>query len=128
MQIDVARQFSHDEFASAYKRWRDQRVARVTCVPWQEELRQALPHAEFGRKARSWFEAFLNSYLGNRHVARSVIRYGFTDDASLTNMLEAIGTEKAETAKKRKREAEAHGPGEPVWKLKLNAHLARTAL
>ena len=103
-------------------------MARVTLHSRQEELRQQAPHAEFGRKARSWFEAFLNSYLGNRHVARTVIRYGCTNDSVLANMLEAIGAEKAEEAKKRKRQGEAHGAGEPVWKLKLNAHLARKAL
>ena len=42
--------------------------------------------------------------------------------------MEAIEKEKTEEAKKRKREEETHGAGEPVWKLKLNAHLARKAL
>ena len=42
--------------------------------------------------------------------------------------MEAIEKEKTEEAKKRKREEETHGAGEPVWKLKLNAHKARKAL
>ena len=40
----------------------------------------------------------------------------------------AIGKEKTEEANKRKREEEAHGAGEPVWRLRRGAHLARKAL
>ena len=93
-----------------------------------EGQRTTLLHAKFGQKARSWFEAWLNKYLGNRLVARAVIRYGCTNVAVVTSILEAIATEKVEEAKKRKLQDEAHGAGEPVWKLKLNAHLARKAL
>ena len=45
-----------------------------------------------------------------------------------TAILEAIGAEKKEDVKKRWLEDEEHGAGEPVWKLKHNAHLARKAL
>ena len=40
----------------------------------------------------------------------------------------AIAEEKTEEAKKRKLQDESHGAGEPVWKLKRDAHLARKAL
>ena len=53
-------------------------------------------------KVRGWFEDFLNNWLGNRHVARAVIRYGTTDVVVLTELLEVIDQEKAEEAKKRK--------------------------
>ena len=79
----------------------------------------------FAKKTRSWFEAWLKKYLGNRHAARAVIRYGTTDVAVLTCILDAIDEEKKEEAKKR---LDAHGAGEPVWRLKLDAHLVRKAL
>ena len=79
---------------------------------------------------RAWFEAWLHKYLGNRHVARAVIRYGTIEVGVVTRLLDAIEKEKTQVAeeKKRKREAETHGAAEPVWRLKLNAHLARKAL
>ena len=47
----------------------------------------------------------------------------------MTRLVDAIGEEKIdEKENKRKREEEAHGAGEPVWRLKLAAHLARKAL
>ena len=49
-------------------------------------------------------------------------------DAVVTDILEAVEKEKAEEAKKRKRQDEAHGAGAPVCKLKRNAHRARKAL
>ena len=42
--------------------------------------------------------------------------------------MEAIGKEKGQEKMERQREEEAHGAGEPVWKLKRNAHLARKRL
>ena len=42
--------------------------------------------------------------------------------------MEAIEKEKTEAAKKRKHQDESHGAGEPVWKLKRDAHLARKVL
>ena len=55
--------------------------------------------SECGRNVRGWFEAFLKKWLGNRHVARTVIRYGTTDVVVLTKLVEAIAHEKAEEAK-----------------------------
>ena len=46
----------------------------------------------------------------------------------MTSVLGAIETEKVEEAKKRKLQDEAHGAGEPVWKLRGNAQLARKTL
>ena len=42
--------------------------------------------------------------------------------------MESVAKEKKEEAKQRKLHDEAHEAGEPVWKLKLNAHQARKAL
>ena len=98
----------------AYARWRQQWVDRITLHPWQGEARQKVPHAAFARKVRSWFEAWLKSFLGNRHVARAVVRYDISDVE--------------EEVMKRKLQDEAHGAGEPVWKLTLDAHLERKAL
>ena len=69
------------------------------------------------QKVRSWFEAFLNKYLGNRHVARAAIRYGCSNPAVVTELVESIATEKKEEVKKRKLQDEVHGAGEPVWGL-----------
>ena len=97
-------------------------------APGQEDLRRILPHSKFGQKVRSWFEAWVNQYLGNRHVARAVIRYGCTNVAVVTSILGDIATEKVVGAKKRKLQDEAHGAGEPVWQLRGNTQLARKAL
>ena len=121
--IDVSRQLSGTEFGSAYARWRQQWVGRITLEPWQEDLHKTLPQSKFGQKVRSWFEAWVNQYLGNRHVARAVIRYGCTNAAVATSILGAIETEKVEEAKKRKLQDEAHGAGEPVWKLRATPSL-----
>ena len=126
--VDLDRQLDGIEFGSAYARWRQQWVDRITLHLWQEEARQKLSHAAFARKVRSWFEAWLDRYLGNRHVARAVIHHGTSDPAVVANILEAIEKEKEEEVKKRKLQDESHGAGEPVWKLKLDAHLARKAL
>ena len=126
--IDLNRELLGEEFGQAYAGWRQRWVQRITLHPWQEEARQQLPHAAFAKRARSWFEAWLNRYLGNRHVARAIIRYSITDAAVVACMQEAIAEEKTEEAKKRKLQHESHGAGEPVWKLKMNAHLARKAL
>ena len=123
--VDLGRELNELEFGSAYGRWRDQWVDRIKLHDGQEMQRQKLSKAAFCRKTRSWFEAWLKKYLGNRHAARAVIRYGTTDVAVLTCILDAIDEEKKEEAKKR---LDAHGAGEPVWKLKLDAHLARKAL
>ena len=71
----------------------------ITLLPWQEETRRKLSASEFGRKVQRWFEACLKKWLGNRHVARAVIRYGPTDVVVLTKLVEAIAHEKAEEAK-----------------------------
>ena len=47
---------------------------------------------------------------------------------SLLTSWRPLNKEKAEEAKKRKLQDEAHGAEEPQWKLKQNAHLARRAL
>ena len=112
--IDVARQLSRIEFGSACARWRHQWVDRITLKPWQEDLRKTLSHSKFGKKVRSWFEAWVNQYLGNRHVARAVIRYGCATAALLTSIRKAIAKEKVNNAKKRKRQDDVHGAGEPV--------------
>ena len=98
--IDFVRQLSDTEFASAYARWRQQWVDRITLTPGQEDLRRTLPHSKFGQKVRSWFEAWVNQYLGNRHVARAVIRYGCTNVAVVTSILGDIATEKVVETKK----------------------------
>ena len=126
--IELGRELDEVEFGSAFGRWRRQWVERLTLEWWQEKARNKLSPTAFGRKARSWFEAWLNNYFGNRHVARTIIRYGTTDVELVTRLVDAIGEEKKEEAKKRRREEEAHGAGEPVWQLKLDAHLARRAL
>ena len=126
--IDDGRVLSDEEFGSAYGRWRHQWLQRITLTPWQEEERRTLAHAQFCKKARSWFEAWLNNYLGNRFVARAVIRYGCANVALLTTLVTAIDAEKQAEAKKRKLHVETHGAGEPVWQLRLNAHHARQAL
>ena len=105
-----------------------QQVDRITLYPWQEGPRQKLPRAAFARKLRSWFEAGLNWFQGNRHVARAVIGFGTSDPAIIANILEAIQKEKEEEVKKRKLQDESHGAGAPVGKLKLDAHIARKAL
>ena len=128
--IDVTRHLEDEEFGNAYARWRQQWLERITLYPWQVKLRLELPHHAYVRSTRAWFEAWLHKYLGNRHVARAVIRYGTIEVGVVTRLLEAIENEKTQVAeeKKRKREAETHGAAEPVWRLKLNAHLARKAL
>ena len=70
--IDRDRQLDGTRFGSAYARWRQQWVDRITLHPWQEDVRPKLPHAAFARKVRSWFEAWLGWCPGNRHVARPV--------------------------------------------------------
>ena len=47
---------------------------------------------------------------------------------SLLTSWRPLNKEKAEEAKKRKHQDEAHGAEEPVWKLKRAAHLARKRL
>ena len=102
--IDVSRELTGNDFASALARWRKQWVDRLTLKPWQEQLRWTLPNHEFGRKARGWFEAWLNNWLGNRHVARAIIRYGFNSAAVVTDLMENIKQEKAEETKTRTRQ------------------------
>ena len=123
--IDLDREFDGTEFGVVYARWRRQWLERATLQPWQEEQRQHLSSSDFGRKARSWFEAFLNNYLGCRHVARVIIQYGVTQPAVLTHLIEAIQKEKAQ---EREDAEEAHGAEEPVWRLRKAAHVARDAL
>ena len=60
--------------------------------------------------------------------AEPPIRYGCVNAALVPRILQDITTEKVDEAKKHKLQDEAHGAGEPGWKLKLNAHLARKAL
>ena len=68
------------------------------------------------------------NYLGNRHVARAVIRHGTSDASISTCIVEAVNHEKQEEVKKRKLEDEERAAGEPMWRLKLDAHLARKQL
>ena len=88
--------------------------------PWQEKKRGTLSNATFGRKVRSWFEAWLNNWLGNRHVARAIIRYGTTEVGVVARLLEAMAPERTQVAeeKKRKRQEKTHGAAVPVCKLK----------
>ena len=72
--IDLERELDGEELGSAYARWRRQWLDRITLHPWQEKLRDNLPHAELAKKGRYWLEACVNKYLGNRPVARAVIR------------------------------------------------------
>ena len=51
--------------------------------------------------------------------------HGTSNPAVVANILEVIEKEKEEEVKKRKLQDESHGAGEPAWKLKLDAHLAR---
>ena len=70
--------------------------------------------------------------MGNRHVARSIIRHGCSDPSLVPAIIQAIGAEKKKEAKgdarKRKHEEEEHGAGEPVWNLRQNALRARKTL
>ena len=52
--------------------------------------REYMANHNFGRKARSWFEAFLNNYLGCRHATRVIIQYGVSQPAVLTHLVEAL--------------------------------------
>ena len=123
--IDLDREFTGVEFGVVYGRWRRQWVEKATLLPWQEKQRQTLAPHDFGRKARSWFEAFLNNWLGCRHAARVIIQYGVSRPAVLTHLIEAIQTERAQV---RENAEQARGAGEPVWKLQRAAHAARDAL
>ena len=46
----------------------------------------------------------------------------------MTEIVESIATEKKEAVQKRRLQDEVHAAGEPVRKLKLDAHQARKAL
>ena len=126
--IDLERELDGEEFGSAYARWRHQWLERIALYPWQEQLRETSSHSALARLGRSWFEAWLHKYFGNRHIARAVIRYGTMTAASLTSLHVAIVEEKKEEGNKRKFQEDAHGAGEPVCKLKWDAHHARKAL
>ena len=95
------------------------------CFPGKRSNDKTLAPHDFGRKARSWFEAFLNNWLGCSHVARVIIQYGVSRPAVLTHLIEAIQKEKVQ---EREDAEQAHGAGEPVWKLRRAAHDARDAL
>ena len=51
--IDLTRELDKTEFGSAYARWRQQWLERITLHPWQEEERQRLSNAAFGKKGTS---------------------------------------------------------------------------
>ena len=99
-------------------------------LPHQEEMRKTLSGAKFKKEARSFFEAWLKRYFGNRHVARAVIRYGVSNVDMLVNLRAALEKEAQEDqANKRKRNEEAqHGAEETVWKLRDRAIWARKTL
>ena len=80
----------------------------------------------FGRKARSWFEAFLNNWMGCRHAPKVIIRYGVSKPDVLTHLIEAIKQEKRQ--EREDAEEAAHGAEELVWKLKRDAYAARADL
>ena len=48
--IDLERELGGEEFGSAYARWRRQWFNRITLHPWQEKLRDNLPHGEFAKR------------------------------------------------------------------------------
>ena len=84
----------------------------------------------FNRKMRAWFEAFLNNWLGNRHVARAIIRYGLNDPEVVYKLREKIAkeTQDAKEAEKRKHDCERSGAVEPAWKLRRKALECRKLL
>ena len=107
------REFTHEEFEAAYARWRKQWIERITLTPDQEAQRKTLSASAFHKKARSWFEAWLHKYIGNRHVARAIVRYGIDDPAFLLRLKQELDLESQ--AKKRKADDEnTHGVSEPV--------------
>ena len=128
--INATRHLTEDEFGVAYKRWREQWLAKIKLTESQQKQRDAMKPVAFGKQVRKWFEAFLHNWLGNRHVARAIIRYGMTEVGVVPELLAALSKEKADVAaeRKRRREEETHGAKEPVWKLKVSAHKARKAL
>ena len=86
-------------------------------------------------KARSWFEAWLKKWLGDRHVAKAITRYGVGDVDFVSVLRTVLAQEEREEKKKRKALEidnpapwQQHGAEEPVWMLRQRAQLARKTL
>jgi len=92
--VDITRELTDAEMGSAFARWRRQWFDRIKLHEHQEWDRDNLSVAALRKNGRSWFEAFLHNYLGNRHIARAVIRYGSSTPAFLTSLHKAIMLEK----------------------------------
>ena len=102
----------------------------------QEDLRNTLSHATFMKRARSWFEAWLKKWLGDRHVAKAIIRSG-VGDVKFVSVLRTVLVQEEREEKKKKRDAleknnpapwQQHGAEEPVWMFRQRARLARKTL
>ena len=130
VDIDVDRPLSDEEFGSAWGRWRQQWSERVQLLPRQEAVRKNAPHAKFMNKARSWFEAWLQKWLGDRHVARAIVRFGVSDAHLLASLRENVDKERREekAAKRKRWEEMQDGAEEPVWMLRARAKIARKKL
>ena len=128
VSIDLDCQLDGTEFGSAYARWASvvggqDHVASLARRGTPENFRmQRLPE-RYGHG----FEAWLNRNLDNRHVARASSGTAPVIPLSLQTFSRP-SKRKEEDVKKRKLQDESHGAGEPVWKLKLDADLARKAL
>ena len=130
------REFTDDEFSEAYSRWRDQWIERITLTPEQKAQKNTLSASAFHKKARSWFEAWLHKYIGSRHIARAIVRYGIDDPAVLLRVKQQLDEETQ--AKKRKADEAmdcnvepvntVDGDAEPVERLRKKAKTARYAL
>ena len=93
----------------------------------QQNLKNTVSANAFNKKARVWFEAWLNNWLGNRHVARAIIRFGLNDPQIVHTLRMEILKEMAEAKEsvKRKHDDEASGAAEPTWKLRRTAYICR---
>ena len=80
--------------------------------------------------ARSWFEAWLKKWLGDRHVARAIVRFGVSDAHLLASLRENADKERREekAAKRKRWEEMQDGAEEPVWMLRARAKIARKKL
>ena len=123
VDIDIGRELTEDEFQKAFSRWRNQWALKLALTPEQQRLKDTISPNAFNKKVRTWFEAWLNNWLGNRHVARAIIRYGLNDPEIVHKLREAITkeTRDAKDAEKRKHASERSGAIEPAWKLRRRA-------
>ena len=107
------REFTHEEFEAAYARWRKQWIQRINLTPKQEEQKNTLSASAFHKKARSWFEAWLHRYIGDRHVARAIVRYGIEDPTVVVRLKEQLDLER-QTEKQKADDDNTHGVSESV--------------